>query len=55
MTLSYKGTGAKRLKSNLKYGPTEDPSANHILATHASVFMGGRISSLSTTPRRRAG
>ena len=34
-----KGTGAKRLKSNLKCGPAEDPSADYILASHAGVFI----------------
>ena len=34
-----KGTGAKRLKSNLKCGPAEDPSADRILASHAGVFI----------------
>ena len=34
-----KGTRAKRLKSNLKCGPAEDPSADHILASHAGVFI----------------
>ena len=49
-----KGTGAKRLKSNLKCGPAEDPSADHILASHAGVFIDFQknpSSDLTTTSR----
>ena len=49
-----KGTRAKRLKSNLKCGPAEDPSADHILASHAGVFIDFQknpSSDLTTTSR----